>query len=165
MISSQCFVFAAIPYYYIMCLSWCQWHVHNWEQGQLPGQRGNCHQRPIRHRDHHPGRQVMVTEHTRHSNALICSSSHFLIMTVFLLVLSISNVMDDEEEMLYGESNPLSSPSKEESSRSSAALNSTQTEREGGQSRQEPSHWCLLVRENGVMEVMNINTDLLRFPS
>ncbi len=79
-------------------------------------------------------------------------------MTVFLLL---SNVMDDEEEMLYGESNPLSSPSKEDPSRSSAA-HYTQT---GGQSRQEPSHWCLLVRENGVMEVTNINTDLLRFPS
>ncbi len=108
----------------------------------------------------------MVTEHTRHSNALICSSSHFLIMTVFLLlVLSVSNAVDDEDEMLYGESNPLTSPSKEEPSRSSAALNSTQTGREGGQSRQEPSHWCLLVRESGVMEVTIINTDLLRFPS
>uniref|UniRef100_A0A8C1PXM8 Cleavage and polyadenylation specificity factor subunit 1 n=1 Tax=Cyprinus carpio TaxID=7962 RepID=A0A8C1PXM8_CYPCA len=53
------------------------------------------------------------------------------------------------EEMLYGESKPLSSPSKEEPSRVSAALNSTQTGRESGQ---EPSHWCLLVRENGVME-------------
>uniref|UniRef100_A0A8C1SWR3 Cleavage and polyadenylation specificity factor subunit 1 n=1 Tax=Cyprinus carpio TaxID=7962 RepID=A0A8C1SWR3_CYPCA len=86
-------------------------------------------------------------KHTRHSNALICSSSHFLIMTVALLL--VSNALDDEEEMLYGESNPLSSPSKEEPSRSSAALNSTQTGRESGQ---EPSHWCLLVRENGVME-------------
>ncbi len=98
----------------------------------------------------------MVTEHARHSDALICSLSHILTMTVLLLL---SNVMDDEEEMLYGESNPLSSPSKED--RGSAA-HYTQT---GGQSRQEPSHWCLLVRENGVMEVTNINTDLLRFPS
>uniref|UniRef100_A0A8C2ECD7 Cleavage and polyadenylation specificity factor subunit 1 n=1 Tax=Cyprinus carpio TaxID=7962 RepID=A0A8C2ECD7_CYPCA len=75
------------------------------------------------------------------------NKSHFLIMTVALLL--VSNALDDEEEMLYGESNPLSSPSKEEPSRSSAALNSTQTGRESGQ---EPSHWCLLVRENGVME-------------
>uniref|UniRef100_A0A673HEF1 Cleavage and polyadenylation specificity factor subunit 1-like n=1 Tax=Sinocyclocheilus rhinocerous TaxID=307959 RepID=A0A673HEF1_9TELE len=63
------------------------------------------------------------------------------------------NALDDEEEMLYGESNPLSSPSKEESSRVFAALNSTQTGREG---RQEPSHWCLLVRENGVMEIYQL---------
>lgn len=75
-----------------------------------------------------------------------------------------SNALDDEEEMLYGESNPLTSPSKEESSRGYAAGNSTQTGREGGQSRLEPSHWCLLVRENGVMEVTNILTDLQRFP-
>uniref|UniRef100_A0A672NCQ9 Cleavage and polyadenylation specificity factor subunit 1 n=1 Tax=Sinocyclocheilus grahami TaxID=75366 RepID=A0A672NCQ9_SINGR len=63
------------------------------------------------------------------------------------------NALDDEEEMLYGESNPLSSPSKEEPSRVSAALSSTQTGREG---RQEPSHWCLLVRENGVMEIYQL---------
>uniref|UniRef100_A0A671SUX3 Cleavage and polyadenylation specificity factor subunit 1 n=1 Tax=Sinocyclocheilus anshuiensis TaxID=1608454 RepID=A0A671SUX3_9TELE len=63
------------------------------------------------------------------------------------------NALDDEEEMLYGESNPLSSPSKEEPSRVSAALSSTQTGRQG---RQEPSHWCLLVRENGVMEIYQL---------
>ncbi|KAF4100149.1 cleavage and polyadenylation specificity factor subunit 1 [Onychostoma macrolepis] len=72
------------------------------------------------------------------------------------IIQDISNVMDDEEEMLYGESNPLSSPSKEEPSRSSAALNYTQTGREGGQGRLEPSHWCLLVRENGVMEIYQL---------
>uniref|UniRef100_A0A671SRV0 Cleavage and polyadenylation specificity factor subunit 1 n=1 Tax=Sinocyclocheilus anshuiensis TaxID=1608454 RepID=A0A671SRV0_9TELE len=65
------------------------------------------------------------------------------------IIQDIGNALDDEEEMLYGESNPLSSPSKEEPSRVSAALSSTQTGRQG---RQEPSHWCLLVRENGVME-------------
>uniref|UniRef100_A0A8C1TW48 Cleavage and polyadenylation specificity factor subunit 1 n=1 Tax=Cyprinus carpio TaxID=7962 RepID=A0A8C1TW48_CYPCA len=64
-----------------------------------------------------------------------------------------TNAVDDEEEMLYGESKPLSSPSKEEPSRVSAALNSTQTGRESGQ---EPSHWCLLVRENGVMEIYQL---------
>ncbi|XP_056110562.1 cleavage and polyadenylation specificity factor subunit 1 [Rhinichthys klamathensis goyatoka] len=69
------------------------------------------------------------------------------------IIHDISNALDDEEEMLYGESNPLTSPSKEESSR---AGNSTQTGREGGQSRLEPSHWCLLVRENGVMEIYQI---------
>lgn len=95
------------------------------------------------------------------TQTLSCAvSCQLLIMTVFLsLVLSVSNAVDDEEEMLYGESKPLSSPSKEEPSRVSAALNSSQTGRESGQ---EPSHWCLLVRENGVMEVTNINTDLLR---
>uniref|UniRef100_A0A8C1SSU8 Cleavage and polyadenylation specificity factor subunit 1 n=1 Tax=Cyprinus carpio TaxID=7962 RepID=A0A8C1SSU8_CYPCA len=69
------------------------------------------------------------------------------------IIQDLGNALDDEEEMLYGESNPLSSPSKEEPSRSSAALNSTQTGRESGQ---EPSHWCLLVRENGVMEIYQL---------
>ncbi|XP_050992244.1 cleavage and polyadenylation specificity factor subunit 1 [Labeo rohita] len=72
------------------------------------------------------------------------------------IIHDISNTVDDEEEMLYGESNPLTSPSKEEPSRTSAAVNSAQTGREGGQSRQEPSHWCLLVRENGVMEIYQL---------
>uniref|UniRef100_A0A671STE8 Cleavage and polyadenylation specificity factor subunit 1-like n=1 Tax=Sinocyclocheilus anshuiensis TaxID=1608454 RepID=A0A671STE8_9TELE len=69
------------------------------------------------------------------------------------IIQDIGNALDDEEEMLYGESNPLSSPSKEEPSRVSAALSSTQTGRQG---RQEPSHWCLLVRENGVMEIYQL---------
>ncbi|XP_043073522.1 cleavage and polyadenylation specificity factor subunit 1 [Puntigrus tetrazona] len=72
------------------------------------------------------------------------------------IIQDISNTVDDEEEMLYGESNPLTSPGKEEPSRSSAALSSSQTGRESGQSRQEPSHWCLLVRENGVMEIYQL---------
>ncbi|XP_067281871.1 cleavage and polyadenylation specificity factor subunit 1 [Pseudorasbora parva] len=69
------------------------------------------------------------------------------------IIQDISNAVDDEEEMLYGESNPLTSPSKEESSRGSAVYS---TQKEGGQSRLEPSHWCLLVRENGVMEIYQI---------
>uniref|UniRef100_A0A8C1RGG2 Cleavage and polyadenylation specificity factor subunit 1 n=1 Tax=Cyprinus carpio TaxID=7962 RepID=A0A8C1RGG2_CYPCA len=69
------------------------------------------------------------------------------------IIQDLGNAVDDEEEMLYGESKPLSSPSKEEPSRVSAALNSTQTGRESGQ---EPSHWCLLVRENGVMEIYQL---------
>ncbi|XP_026144258.1 cleavage and polyadenylation specificity factor subunit 1 [Carassius auratus] len=69
------------------------------------------------------------------------------------IIQDLGNALDDEEEMLYGESNPLSSPSREESSRVSAALTSSQTGRESGQ---EPSHWCLLVRENGVMEIYQL---------
>ncbi|XP_059412760.1 cleavage and polyadenylation specificity factor subunit 1 [Carassius carassius] len=69
------------------------------------------------------------------------------------IIQDLGNALDDEEEMLYGESNPLSSPSREEPSRLSAALTSSQTGRESGQ---EPSHWCLLVRENGVMEIYQL---------
>ncbi|KAI7798729.1 cleavage and polyadenylation specificity factor subunit 1 [Triplophysa rosa] len=70
------------------------------------------------------------------------------------IIQDISNAVDDEEEMLYGESNPLTSPIKEEQSRGSGAMTSAQTGREqSAQNKQEPSHWCLLVRENGVMEI------------
>lgn len=59
-----------------------------------------------------------------------------------------SNTVDDEEEMLYGDSNANAALSKEEMSRNSALYGS-----EGGSSRAEPSHWCMITRENGVMEV------------
>lgn len=72
------------------------------------------------------------------------------------IIQDISNTVDDEEEMLYGESNPLTSPNKEESSRGSAAASSAHTGKESGSGRQEPSHWCLLVRENGVMEIYQL---------
>lgn len=57
--------------------------------------------------------------------------------------------MDDEEEMLYGDSGSLFSPSKEEARRSSQPP----TDRDPTPFRAEPTHWCLLVRENGTMEV------------
>uniref|UniRef100_A0AAR2K990 Cleavage and polyadenylation specificity factor subunit 1 n=1 Tax=Pygocentrus nattereri TaxID=42514 RepID=A0AAR2K990_PYGNA len=69
------------------------------------------------------------------------------------VIQDISNTVDDEEEMLYGDSNPLNSPSKNETTRGTpAASASVQLERPGGQGKQEPTHWCMLVRENGVME-------------
>ena len=57
--------------------------------------------------------------------------------------------MDDEEEMLYGDSGSLFSPSKEEARRSSQPP----ADRDPTPFRAEPTHWCLLVRENGTMEV------------
>lgn len=59
-----------------------------------------------------------------------------------------SNTVDDEEEMLYGDSNASAAPSKDEMGRSSAPSGS-----DGSSSKAEPSHWCMLTRENGVMEV------------
>ena len=59
--------------------------------------------------------------------------------------------MDDEEEMLYGDSNASAAPAKEEISRSSAALATSGSE--GSSSKAEPTHWCMIIRENGVMEV------------
>lgn len=57
--------------------------------------------------------------------------------------------MDDEEEMLYGDSGALFSPAKEEPRRSSLPS----ADRDPHQYKPEPTHWCVLVRENGAMEV------------
>lgn len=64
-------------------------------------------------------------------------------------LLAPSPTVDDEEEMLYGDSSSLFSPSKEEARRNSQPP----ADREPTPFRAEPTHWCLLVRENGTMEV------------
>lgn len=51
--------------------------------------------------------------------------------------------------MLYGDSGSLFSPSKEEARRSSQPP----ADRDLTPFRAEPTHWCLLVRENGTLEV------------
>uniref|UniRef100_A0A8C7FTR1 Cleavage and polyadenylation specificity factor subunit 1 n=1 Tax=Oncorhynchus kisutch TaxID=8019 RepID=A0A8C7FTR1_ONCKI len=66
----------------------------------------------------------------------------------------LSNTVDDEEEMLYGDCNPAGiTPTKDESHPgyrlSSGALGGGS---EGRSGRAEPTHWCMMVRENGVME-------------
>lgn len=62
--------------------------------------------------------------------------------------------MDDEEEMLYGDSSSNTGPSKEEMNRSFVAPGPSVSE--GGSSKAEPSHWCLVTRESGVMEVWSV---------
>lgn len=52
--------------------------------------------------------------------------------------------------MLYGESAPAGSPPREEPRRGSQP---SPAERQHHQHRPEPTHWCVLVRENGAMEV------------
>lgn len=69
------------------------------------------------------------------------------------IIQDISNTVDDEEEMLYGDSNPLFSPTKEEPSRSAFL---SQFGAEQGSSRAEPTHWCMVVRESGVMEIYQL---------
>lgn len=69
-----------------------------------------------------------------------------------LLPHSSSNIVDDEEEMLYGDSSSNTGP-KEEMNRSSVAGAFVS---EGGSSKAEPSHWCLITRESGVMEVQGV---------
>lgn len=63
-----------------------------------------------------------------------------------------SPTVDDEEEMLYGDSSSLFSPSKEEARRS----NQPPADRDPAPFRADPTHWCLLVRENGTMEIYQL---------
>ncbi|CAG05995.1 unnamed protein product [Tetraodon nigroviridis] len=65
-----------------------------------------------------------------------------------------SNIVDDEEEMLYGDSSSNAGPSKEEMIRSFVAPGPSVSE--GGPSKAEPSHWCLVTRESGVMEIYQL---------
>lgn len=59
--------------------------------------------------------------------------------------------MDDEEEMLYGDSNASSTSAKEELGRSFVAAAPCGSE--AASNKAEPTHWCMIIRENGVMEV------------
>ncbi|XP_041422699.1 cleavage and polyadenylation specificity factor subunit 1 isoform X1 [Xenopus laevis] len=68
------------------------------------------------------------------------------------LIQEMSHSVDDEDEMLYGDSGLLSSPKKEESQKS----NPPTTEKDSSQYRVEPSHWTVLVRENGTMEIYQL---------
>lgn len=63
--------------------------------------------------------------------------------------------MDDEEEMLYGDSGSSAAPAKDEMGRNSATQATTGSE--GGAGKTEPSHWCIIIRENGVMEVRSLH--------
>uniref|UniRef100_A0A8C6XT74 Cleavage and polyadenylation specific factor 1 n=1 Tax=Naja naja TaxID=35670 RepID=A0A8C6XT74_NAJNA len=63
-----------------------------------------------------------------------------------------ANTVDDEEEMLYGDSSTLFSPTKEEPRRSSLPS----ADKESHQYKAEPTHWCMLVRENGTMEIYQL---------
>ncbi|TKS88975.1 Cleavage and polyadenylation specificity factor subunit 1 [Collichthys lucidus] len=68
------------------------------------------------------------------------------------IIHDLSNTVDDEEEMLYGDSN-TNAPPKDDMGRSSGAPGSYGSE---GSSKAEPSHWCMIIRENGVMEIYQL---------
>uniref|UniRef100_A0A6Q2WPE1 Cleavage and polyadenylation specificity factor subunit 1 n=1 Tax=Esox lucius TaxID=8010 RepID=A0A6Q2WPE1_ESOLU len=75
------------------------------------------------------------------------------------IIHDLSNTVDDEEEMLYGDCNPAGiTPTKDEGhpgyrTSSSGALGGCS---EQGSRRAEPTHWCMVVRENGVMEIYQL---------
>uniref|UniRef100_A0A8C7TKX2 Cleavage and polyadenylation specificity factor subunit 1 n=1 Tax=Oncorhynchus mykiss TaxID=8022 RepID=A0A8C7TKX2_ONCMY len=91
------------------------------------------------------------TCHTEDQDSIVYQSTSL----PFLLF---SNTVDDEEEMLYGDCNPAGiTPTKDESHPgyrlSSGALGGGS---EGRSGRAEPTHWCMMVRENGVMEIYQL---------
>ncbi|XP_068042767.1 LOW QUALITY PROTEIN: cleavage and polyadenylation specificity factor subunit 1-like [Anomalospiza imberbis] len=67
------------------------------------------------------------------------------------LIQDLSGSVDDEEEMLYGDSGGSGrSPPREEPRRAGPP------EREPAPRSPEPSHWCVLARENGHMEIYQV---------
>ncbi|KAK2830086.1 hypothetical protein Q5P01_018017 [Channa striata] len=70
------------------------------------------------------------------------------------IIQDLSNTVDDEEEMLYGDSSASTAPAKEEISRTS--VQSAPYGSEGTSSKAEPTHWCMIIRENGVMEIYQL---------
>uniref|UniRef100_A0A3Q4G4T5 Cleavage and polyadenylation specificity factor subunit 1 n=1 Tax=Neolamprologus brichardi TaxID=32507 RepID=A0A3Q4G4T5_NEOBR len=70
------------------------------------------------------------------------------------IIHDMSNTVDDEEEMLYGDSNASATPAKEDMNRSFVAP--TTSGSEATSSKAEPTHWCMIIRENGVMEIYQL---------
>ncbi|XP_033987005.1 cleavage and polyadenylation specificity factor subunit 1-like [Trematomus bernacchii] len=64
-----------------------------------------------------------------------------------------SNLVDDEEEMLYGDSNASAAHGRDEMGRSYGIHGIYGSD---GQGKAEPSHWCFICRENGVMEIYQL---------
>uniref|UniRef100_A0A8C3AMN5 Cleavage and polyadenylation specificity factor subunit 1 n=1 Tax=Cyclopterus lumpus TaxID=8103 RepID=A0A8C3AMN5_CYCLU len=64
------------------------------------------------------------------------------------------NTVDDEEEMLYGESNAGAAHGRDEMGRSYGSQGIFGSD--GSSSKAEPSHWCIIIRENGVMEIYQL---------
>uniref|UniRef100_A0A674APV8 Cleavage and polyadenylation specificity factor subunit 1 n=1 Tax=Salmo trutta TaxID=8032 RepID=A0A674APV8_SALTR len=92
------------------------------------------------------------TCHTKDQDTMFKSQSE-----TETIIQDLSNTVDDEEEMLYGDCNPAGiTPTKDESHpgyRPSGALGGGS---EGRSGRAEPTHWCMMVRENGVMEIYQL---------
>uniref|UniRef100_A0A8C3AK34 Cleavage and polyadenylation specificity factor subunit 1 n=1 Tax=Cyclopterus lumpus TaxID=8103 RepID=A0A8C3AK34_CYCLU len=70
------------------------------------------------------------------------------------IIHDLSNTVDDEEEMLYGESNAGAAHGRDEMGRSYGSQGIFGSD--GSSSKAEPSHWCIIIRENGVMEIYQL---------
>uniref|UniRef100_A0A8D3BFY4 Cleavage and polyadenylation specificity factor subunit 1 n=1 Tax=Scophthalmus maximus TaxID=52904 RepID=A0A8D3BFY4_SCOMX len=70
------------------------------------------------------------------------------------VIQDLSNTVDDEEEMLYGDSNASAAAAREEMSRGYTGTGPSGSE--GGSGKAEPTHWCMIIRESGVMEIYQL---------
>ncbi|XP_028316655.1 cleavage and polyadenylation specificity factor subunit 1 [Gouania willdenowi] len=68
------------------------------------------------------------------------------------IIQDLSNVVDDEEEMLYGDLSSNQAPPNEENYHCATAPSGS----EGSTTKTEPTSWCMVVRENGVMEIYQL---------
>lgn len=127
-----------------------EWDVHHREQSELLDQGRSGRQESLHGGDHHPGPQVSCCTN---SLSLIFSLSFSKCVKTVTTHVFDSNVVDDEEEMLYGDSNACTTPSKDDLNRSFGQT----AFGEGSSNKAEPSHWCMIIRENGVMEVREGN--------
>uniref|UniRef100_A0A8C7PP44 Cleavage and polyadenylation specificity factor subunit 1 n=1 Tax=Oncorhynchus mykiss TaxID=8022 RepID=A0A8C7PP44_ONCMY len=88
------------------------------------------------------------TSHTKDQDTMFNSQSE-----TETIMQDLSNTVDDEEEMLYGDCNPAGiTPTKDESHPGYHPSGALGGGSEGRSGRAEPTHWCMMVRENGVME-------------
>ncbi|CAL8295435.1 unnamed protein product [Merluccius merluccius] len=70
------------------------------------------------------------------------------------VIQELSHSVDDEEEMLYGDCNAELAANRDDPNRGSSA--SAPAGSEGSLGKAEPTHWCMIVRENGVMEIYQL---------
>ncbi|KAM3858249.1 cleavage and polyadenylation specificity factor subunit 1 [Diretmus argenteus] len=68
------------------------------------------------------------------------------------VIQDLSHTVDDEEEMLYGDSG--SAQARDDIYRSSSAQMPYGSE--GSLGKADPTHWCMIVRESGVMEIYQL---------
>nr|XP_057903484.1 cleavage and polyadenylation specificity factor subunit 1 isoform X2 [Doryrhamphus excisus]XP_057903485.1 cleavage and polyadenylation specificity factor subunit 1 isoform X2 [Doryrhamphus excisus]XP_057903486.1 cleavage and polyadenylation specificity factor subunit 1 isoform X2 [Doryrhamphus excisus] len=96
----------------------------------------------------------MFTTENRVSCPVLEDTNMKSLSEVETVIHDLSNTVDDEEEMLYGDSTASTAPPKEEINRTSGQAASSGND--GVPVKAEPTHWCIIVRENGVMEIYQL---------
>uniref|UniRef100_A0A3Q2YAZ5 Cleavage and polyadenylation specificity factor subunit 1 n=1 Tax=Hippocampus comes TaxID=109280 RepID=A0A3Q2YAZ5_HIPCM len=96
----------------------------------------------------------MFTTENRVSCPVVEDTNMRSVSEVETVIQDLSNAVDDEEEMLYGDSSTSAAPQKEEMNRTSGQMGPSGSE--GSPVKAEPTHWCMIVRENGVMEIYQL---------